>query len=72
MPSLKACRQGSRAPTHLQLCHCPTGAGLRELDHALVADLVVFEVEARELRHCPTGAGLRELDHALVTDLIGS
>ena len=52
MPSLKASGQGSGEPAHLQLRHCPTDAGLRELDHALVTDLIVVERKSSEGWQC--------------------
>ena len=43
MPSLKAWDQGSEAPAHLQLRHCPTGAGVSQSRYASIANLVGIE-----------------------------
>ena len=51
MPSLKAWDQDSEAPGHLQLRHCPTGAGVGQSRHAGVADLVAAEVELLRMAH---------------------
>ena len=70
MPRLNAGGQGSEAPAHRQLCHCPRGARIGKGGEAGVANLVPGEAEGGDLRQCPTGARLGQSRYACIADLV--
>ena len=64
MPSLKAWDQDSEAPVHLQLRHCPTGAGVRQSSYTGVTDLVGTEVKLLRTAHMAHQTRLSSLENA--------
>ena len=64
MPRIKAWGQGSEAPAHLQLRHCPTGAGVGESRYTSVADLVSVEVKVLRTARMPHQTRLSGVENA--------